>query len=256
MNNWNSEQYLKFEKERTQPSVDLAARIDINAPKRIIDIGCGPGNSTAVLRRKFPYAEILGIDYSQNMLERAVHDYPDISFRMTDISEDSWNIDGKYDIAFSNACIQWVPDHCRLLSKIMYILNDGGKMAVQIPMNYNEPIHRIIEEISGSEKWCEKFPNPRIFYTLTIEEYYDILTEISSDFEIWVTTYCHRMKSHHDIIEWYRSTGLKPYLEVLNDSEKDEFLADIFKEVQKQYISQKNGEVIFRFPRMFFTATK
>lgn len=256
MADWNSTQYLKFKKERTQPAMDLAAKIDLTSPCAVIDIGCGPGNSTVVLKNRFPDAEILGVDYSRNMIECATSNNTDISFRQLDVSQDDWQLDKKFDVAFSNACIQWVPNHRKLLPKIMDILNDGGQMAVQIPMNDNEPIHKIIGQISGSEKWRKMFPNPRIFHTLTVEEYYDILSDISSDFKIWLTVYCHRMTSHENIIEWYKSTGLKPYLDVLDDDKRAMFLEDVFDEVKKQYAVQKNGEIIFRFPRLFFVATK
>lgn len=256
MADWNSKQYLKFKRERTQPSIDLAARIDLASPARVIDIGCGPGNSTAVVKNRFPDAEIIGVDYSENMLERARRDNPGIEFKQLDASKEDWKLNGRYDVVFSNACIQWVPDHEKLLPRMMGILNEGGKMAVQVPMNYDEPIHKIIGGISSSEKWRDKFPNPRVFYTLTVEEYYDILSEISQDFALWVTTYHHRMKSHEDIIEWYKGTGLRPYLDVLGENDKAEFISEVFREIKKQYPVQKNGEIIFRFPRLFFIATK
>lgn len=256
MSDWNSAQYLKFKKERTRPAIDLAVKIGLSAPKRVIDLGCGPGNSTAILKERFPNAELLGVDFSENMLVRAKTDYPETEFMQVDLSSSDWKLDRKFDIAFSNACIQWIPNHKALLPRIMDILNTGGKMAVQIPINYEEPVHKIIGETAKSDKWKNKIAQTGIFNTLTVEEYYDILSEISSDFEMWVTTYCHRMDSHDAIIEWYRSTGLKPYLEQLNDADKAEFTADVKSGIVKFYPVQKNGEVIFRFPRLFFVAEK
>ncbi len=113
MSDWNSTQYLKFKNERTQPAVDLAMRIK-NNPKTIVDIGCGPGNSTSVLRDIFPYADILGIDNSPNMIEKAKAEHPDISFRLCD----ALSLDGKYDLLFSNACLQWIPDHETLIPSL------------------------------------------------------------------------------------------------------------------------------------------
>lgn len=256
MSDWNSKQYLKFKKERTQPAIDLVSKIQLDSPVSIIDIGCGPGNSSSVLNKRYPSAKVLGVDNSLDMLNRAKKEHPDIDFKLLDASDDEWKLDAKFDIVFSNACIHWIPEHKKLLSKMMNILNEGGIMAIQVPMNYDEPIHKILNEISRSEKWNDKFGRQRIFHTLTVEEYYDILSEISSDFEIWVTTYCHRMKSLDDIIEWYKSTGLKPYLDVLNDEEKDIIISEVIDELKKYYTVQKNGEIIFRFPRLFFTAKK
>lgn len=253
---WNSEQYLKFKKERTQPAIDLINRIPVLMPLSIIDIGCGPGNSTERLKMRYPNAAVVGADNSENMLEAAIEKYPDMEFILCDASKDLNNIGRKFDIVFSNACIQWIPDHPKLLREMMSLLKEGGALAVQIPMNYDEPIHRIIGEAVKSEKWRDKFNDPRHFYTLSCGEYYDILAEISTDFSMWQTTYFHRMKSHSDIMEWYKSTGLRPYLEALSPADKSEFEKDIFREVEKAYPKQANGEIIFRFPRLFFISIK
>ena len=255
MADWNDNLYLKFKAQRTQPAVDLAARIDIN-PSEIIDIGCGPGNSTRVVKNRFPNARAVGLDSSENMLEAARRDNPDCEFLKRDAGGDLSEFSGKFDVVFSNACIQWVPNHSELLPKMFSLLKSGGVLAVQIPVNFDEPIHQIIGRISTSEKWREKFTNPRIFFTLTEGEYFDILSDLSNDFEIWKTVYCHRMPSIDSIIEWYKSTGLKPYLDVLSDEEKEDFTSDVKREVEKAYPAQKNGEIIFRFPRLFFIAKR
>lgn len=255
MADWNSEQYLKFKAQRTQPAIDLAARLE-GAPREIIDLGCGPGNSTRVLKNRFPNAHIIGADSSENMIAKAREDNPDLEFMLLDLNDDlSAHYDG-YDVVFSNACFQWLPDHRELLPRVFGLLKQGGALAVQIPMNFDEPIHKIIGDISESEKWSEKFPEKRIFGTLSQSEYFDILSELTDDFEIWQTTYCHRMPSIESIIEWYRSTGLRTYLAALSDEDGAEFIADITAELEREYPKQKNGEAIFRFPRFFFIAKK
>ena len=256
MSEWNSEQYLKFKKERTQPSIDLANAIKINNPIHIIDIGCGPGNSTAVLKRRFPNAHIIGADFSLNMIEKAKADYPDIDFMLFDATKDFEKLEDKFDIVFSNACIQWVPNHKKLLADMMSILKPNGVLAVQVPMNFEEPIHKIIAEVITRKEWAEKIGEGRQFYTLKEIEYFDILSDISADFTMWKTIYMHRMPSHQSIIEWYKSTGMKEYLAVLSDEDKIIFEQAVFSEVEKYYFVQKNGEIIFRFPRLFFTAVK
>ncbi len=146
MTDWNSEQYLKFKNERTQPAMDLVNRINIDSPKKIIDIGCGPGNSTQILAQRFHNAYIVGVDNSLNMIETARRDYPNLDFKTCDASKDLSTLDNNFDIVFSNACIQWIPDHSQLLENMMGLLKPGGILAVQTPMNYNEPIHKIIGE--------------------------------------------------------------------------------------------------------------
>lgn len=255
MPKWDSAQYLKFNKERTQPSIDLCSRIAGIKAERILDLGCGPGNSTDVLGKAFPDSRIVGADSSPEMIASAKDKYPQYDFEIFDATGDFSQL-GKFDIIFSNACLQWVPEHKKLLGKMMSALNDGGTMAVQIPMNFNEPIHKIIGELSSSDEWRERLHFSRIFYTLRPEEYYDILADISSDFSIWETVYCHRMRSHQDIIEWYRGTGLRPYLQSLDEISAKEFESQVYERVKQEYPVQKNGEIIFRFPRFFFTAQK
>ena len=255
MADWNSTQYLKFKAQRTQPAVDLAARIDTN-PSEIIDIGCGPGNSTRVLKNRFPNARVIGSDTSENMLETARRDNPDCEFIQLDGGGDLSEFSGKFDLVFSNACIQWIPEHEALLPNLFSMLKSGGALAVQVPVNFDEPIHQIIGRVSASEKWREKFPNPRIFFTLSEGEYFDILSDLTSDFEMWKTIYFHRMPSYDSIIEWYKSTGLKPYLDVLSDADKADFTSEVKRGVEKAYPTQKNGEIIFRFPRLFFIAKR
>lgn len=244
-----------FKNERTQPAIDLVNHIYINDPRRIIDIGCGPGNSTQVLAQRFPNAYILGVDSSSNMIETAKRDYHNIDFNICDVNKDLSMIDNNFDIVFSNACIQWIPDHNQLLKNMMGLLKIGGILAVQTPMNYKEPIHKIISEVSTNKKWESEFTNPRIFYNLSQTEYFDLLSDISSEFSMWETIYCHKLKSHKEIMEWYRSTGLRPYLDILSEEKKKSFEQDIFNRLVKEYPKQKNGNIIFRFPRFFFIAT-
>jgi trans-aconitate 2-methyltransferase len=253
--NWNSSQYLRFEEERTQPAIDLVNRIHLSAPKKVLDVGCGPGNSTQVVSRKFPDAAILGIDNSENMIETAKSNYPSFEFKTCDASKDLDSLGNDFDLVFSNACIQWIPNHNQLIQTMMRCLKPGGILAVQIPMNYQEPIHKIIGEITISDPWRAEFPNPRIFYTLSSSEYYDLLSNLSTQFSIWETTYCHILKSHQDIIEWYRGTGLRPYLDVLSQEKKTSFEQEVFERIVEAYPPQKNGSILFKFPRFFFTAT-
>lgn len=256
MSDWNSEQYLKFKKDRTQPSIDLAGRLYAENPQRIIDIGCGPGNSTAVLKKRYPDAYVLGADFSPNMIEKAKAEHDDIDFMIFDATKDFEKLSDKFDIVFSNACIQWVPNHQKLLKDMMSILNSNGIMAIQVPINEEQAVHRIIKKVIRTEKWNGRFTSTREFYTLTESEYFDILSEISTDFSLWKTIYCHRMPSHQSIIEWYKGTALRPYLDALDDMEKEEFERDILSELKKEYPVQANGEIMFRFPRLFMLAEK
>lgn len=257
MSDWNARQYLKFQKDRTQPAIDLAARLDMEVPAKALDLGCGPGNSTVVVKNRFPQAQVIGADYSDNMVETARKDHPDLEFVKCDITTDLDALPHDFDIVFSNACLQWVPDHPTLLPRLMELLKPGGMLAVQIPMNHQEPIHRIIESTVARDPWTKLIPYMRLFYTLTQEEYFDILSEVSADFTLWQTTYLHRMPSHQAIMEWYSSTGLRPYLDAaVSEKAREDFYQEVFRQVREEYPLQKNGEIIFRFPRFFFIAQK
>ena len=253
MPEWNAAQYLKFGSERTQPAIDLVNRILIDDPARIVDVGCGPGNSTSVLAQRFPHACILGIDNSDDMIATARQSYPQLDFQCCDASRDLCALGTGFDIVFSNACIQWIPDHPALLRGMLALLRPGGVLAIQTPMNYDEPIHRIIQEVSG--KWLGAH-NPRIFHNLTPGEYYDLLSECTACFNLWHTTYYHVMKSHEAILEWYRGTGLRPYLEALPEQAHNQFEADILERVRQAYPAQPNGDILFRFPRFFMLALR
>ena len=254
---WDSAAYLRFKAERTQPSIDLVKRIDLEQPRKLLDVGCGPGNSTQVLADAFPNAlRIIGIDSSPEMIEAAKDDHPDMEFRICDaLNLPSIGEDG-FDVVFSNACIQWIPNHPKLLREMMQLLRPGGILAVQIPINQKEPIHQIIQALAAGEKWKAHFPSPRIFYQLTVSEYYDLLGEITDSFELWETVYMHAMLSHDAIMEWYRGTGLRPYLAALTPELQQEFEKDVLDGVKQAYPVQKDGSVIFPFPRLFFLGVR
>lgn len=172
MVDWNSKQYLMFKSQRTQLAIDLVNRITIDNPKKVLDIGCGTGNSTNVLAQRFKGSYILGIDNSSNMIETVKNQYSNIDFNICDASKKLSGFDKDFDIVFSNACIQWISNHYKLLKDMMQLIKPGGILAVQIPMNYKEPIQKIINQVSSSEKWRSEFSSNRIFYNLTQSEYW------------------------------------------------------------------------------------
>ena len=252
MADWNSNLYLKFKNERTQPAIDLASRLRSYRPKRIADIGCGPGNGTAVIKSVFPEAKIIGLDNSSSMIDKAKAEHPDLQFEFCDASD----LSGEFDILFSNACLQWLPDHGVLLSRLMNHLNLGGALAVQIPMNQDEPLFRMIHEVSSQPRW--KFQNIYFDTNKVLEplEYYDILCGCSSAFQMWETVYCHSLPSHEALLDWVRSTRLRPYLEALDSEGAAAFEQELLLRVKDIYPVQKDGNVLFRFRRFFFIAEK
>lgn len=255
MAKWNSEQYLKFKNQRTQPAIDLVKRITVHNPKSIIDIGCGPGNSTAVLKGMFPQAHIMGVDNSENMIETAEKSYPDMKFQVCDVVKEMDNLN-TYDIIFSNACLQWIPNHKEFIPRLFNKLNNNGILVVQIPMNDQEKLFRIMNEIIAEPNWGFSSMKVETNETLQPEEYFDILSSLTDDFDIWETVYYHNMPSVEAMVEWVKGTRLRPYLNALDEEKSEMLLNEIIERASKVYAIQKNGEIIFKFRRFFFIANR
>jgi len=255
-NEWNPEKYLQFKSERTQPAIDLVSRINIVQPKSIIDIGCGPGNSTQILVNRWPNSEVVGLDNSTTMIEKARQDYPEQKW----IIETAENIDPnrKYDLIFSNATLQWVPHHETLLPKFLDCVNPGGAIAVQIPKFKNMPINVAIETVANYPKWTKYTKGCEDLFTLKNPDfYYDILNKLAKRVELWETSYFHILNSWESIIDFIRTTGLKPYLDRLpSDEMRYEFEQEVLAECKKYYKLQSNGKVLFPFDRLFFIGYK
>jgi len=252
---WNSEQYLKFGKQRTQPTIDLAKRIPVEHPGNILDIGCGPGNSTAVLRKIFPQAHILGVDYSEDMIKKAKSSYPDIDFALCDVTTDLDKFD-RYDIIFSNACLQWIPNHRELIPALLNRLNENGTLAVQIPMNGQEALFQIMNEVVSEPKWGFSSVNAETNGTLLPEEYFDILSSCTRNFDIWETVYYHNMPSVEAMVEWIKGSRLRPYLNTLDEAKAASLEKEIARRAAAAYDTRANGEIIFKFRRFFFIANR
>lgn len=256
MTDWNAAQYSKFLKERTLPAVELANAIPCENVRSVLDIGCGTGNSTAVLANRFPCAKIIGADRSETMLAAAKKENPQLAFIRLDAEKDMDALSERYDVVFSNACIQWIPDHRRLLKSFFSLLHDHGALAIQIPQQSKHPVHGILKALARSEKWKDKLRAERSYNNLTEDEYFDVLSELTDTFRMWETVYFHAMPSYESIVEWYKGTGLRPYLEQLPQEEQNAFIEDITQALRETYPKQKNGDIIFRFPRLFFVAQK
>jgi trans-aconitate 2-methyltransferase len=253
---WNPEQYLKFQQERTQPAIDLSARIDYPDAKSVIDIGCGPGNSTRILREKWPEASITGLDSSPEMINMALKDCPEQIWITADAS--AYEFSRTYDVVFSNAAIQWIHGQERLIENLSRIINEKGVLAVQVPANSHSPLHLALDKVSELPEWkqycaeCRELLNYRDAYY-----YYPILKRLFSGVEIWETTYYHILDSHQDMMEWYKGTGMKPFLDRIPEAGlKEKFEEKVLSEARDYYPVQNDGKILFQFPRLFFIAMK
>jgi trans-aconitate 2-methyltransferase len=252
---WNPELYLRFNKERTQPAIDLLNRIEIASPQKILDVGCGPGNSTSELRRRWPAAHILGIDSSAAMIEKAQADYPQAKWAVMD----ALNIKSvdEFDVIFSNAVIHWVPGHEVLLKILVQALTANGVLAIQMPLYHEMPVYALVEKLYHTMFPESPFASGRVFNFHSAAYYYDLLTQMQCSFALWETSYIHVMASHEQILEMIQSTGLKPYLDEIRDNaQKADFANAVLDNLHAVYKRQSDGRVLFPFKRLFLIASK
>ncbi len=254
MHEWDAGQYLRFANERTQPAVDLVARIDLDAPARIIDLGCGPGNSTAVLGARWPDAAITGIDSSPDMLAEARQAHPGIDFATGDIAR--WRPAQPYDLVFSNAAVQWVGDHDRLVPRLLDGVAAGGRLAVQMPRNHDFATHALMREVAAEGPWRDRLVGARDPSPVKPPEfYYDLLAPCCARIVLWETNYIQIMDGIDAIIAWLRGTGLGPFLARLDPAERPIFLDRYAALLAEAFPKRGDGKVLLPYPRLFFVAT-
>jgi trans-aconitate 2-methyltransferase len=256
MSDWNPDSYLRFADERTQPSIDLVSRICLESPERIVDIGCGPGNSTQALRRRWPASDILGLDYSESMIAKAKQDYPGQSWVVGDAAK--FDARDEYDLVFSNATLQWIPKHEELLPRLARGVKKGGAIAFQIPMFRTMQVNLAIEAVARRPEWSR--------YTAGIAElftyhdaafYYDLMVGFSARMDLWETTYIHVLGSHGALVDFCGSTALRPYHASLpSDEARESFDDELLAECGHRYSLQKDGKLLFPFVRLFAVGYK
>lgn len=254
---WNPNQYLKFAAERTQPCRDLAARISVADVRRVIDLGCGPGNSTTVLSERWPDAEFTGLDSSAEMIVRARQEHPRHRWIAAGIAEWAAGSDGQFDVVFSNAAMQWVEDHAIVYPQLFSHVAPGGALAIQIPGNIDALPHRLMRDLAASSAWRCWFPPGKVreWHHHEMEFYYDVLAPSSARLDLWATEYLHILPGAEAIVEWYRGTGMRPFLEALEtDADRERFAADYLAALQPHYPPRAAGGVLFPFRRIFLIA--
>ncbi len=253
---WSSQQYVKFEDERTRPARDLLQAVPTVRVTSAADLGCGPGNSTELLAERYPDATIVGVDNSPEMIAAAQKRLPSVKFQLGSI--EAWNEPGPWDLLFANAVFQWVGNHERLLSRLMERLVPGGSLAIQMPDNLSQPSHTAMREVAGNAPFATKLSKAATARTSLHDEvwYYALLKPLSSRVEIWRTTYYHPLAGVDGIVEWLKGSGLIPFLKPLSKEEQSAYLAAYRDELAKAYKPLPDGTVILPFPRLFIVATR
>jgi trans-aconitate 2-methyltransferase len=258
MPSWNTDQYLKFGNERTQPAVDLASRVAVASPRRVVDLGCGPGNSTAVVAARWPAAQVTGVDNSPVMLAAARRDHPEWQWEEADIA--AWvertREAAPFDVVFSNAALQWVPGHIRLFPLLLNAVAPGGALAFQLPSTLGLPHQQKIRELAESLEWQTRFTHrPIPWHVETPEAYYDALAPRAARVDLWITEYVHVLEGVAGVVEWYRGTGLRPFLDALqSDSERTAFVRAYEDSIRPFFPARADGKTLMYFRRLFVVA--
>lgn len=264
MLDWNPALYLRFASERTRPAAELLARVPLDPAqvRHVVDLGCGPGNSTELLAQRFVHAQVLGVDNSPAMLATARQQLPQARFELDDIA--TWAPQAGTpapDLIFANASLQWVSAHEVLIPRLLSLLAPGGVLAIQMPDNHQQPSHRLMREIAQLPQFASHIGQVERLRTkiLPIGTYYDLLAapgEQSAAVDVWHTIYQHPMASPAAIVQWLRSTGLKPFVEGLPAGLQTDFVQAYEHRVDAAYPARADGQRLLAFPRIFLVAQR
>jgi len=274
---WDPGTYLRFGSERARPFFDLLSRVGADAPGFVADLGCGPGNLTAVLAARWPGARVLGVDSSPEMIgaARAELAAPEaggpegtaaqaaglgaaavpagrLEFRLADIR--AWQPEQPVDVITCNAVLQWIPGHRELLTSWAGWLAPGGWLAFQLPGNFDQPSHTILRELAGTPRWRSQLQGVQLNRQAgDPADYLALLAGAGCEVDAWETTYLHVLPGEDAVVDWYRGSGLRPVLSALSPAEAEEFLAGYRDLIRVAYPPAPYGTVL-PFRRVFVVA--
>ena len=249
---WDPDRYLRYADERGRPFVELIARVQAD-PRTVVDLGCGPGNLTALLAERWPDAQVRGVDSSAEMIASARRDVAGIDFEVADLRE--WlNRGERADLVVSNATLQWLPDHVELLPALVEAA--GEWLAFQVPGNFDEPSHTIRTELAAEPAYAEHTRDVAVPDSREPVEYLELLTDLGWAVDAWETTYLHVLEGDEDaVFTWVSGTGARPTLQALPDDLRPLFEEELKRRLREAYPS-KDGRVVMPFRRIFVVAQR
>ena len=250
---WDPAQYLRFANERLRPALDLLAQVPLEAPARVVDLGCGAGNVTAILRERFPSAQVVGVDGSAAMLEKARATVPDCQFEQGDFFR--WEPTAPVDLIYSNAALQWVDRHPTLFPRLLSFMAPGGVLAVQMPDMFDTPLRQIPYELAATEAWSAQLGSvssaPGI---LSPAEYWDLLRPHVAALDLWRTTYMHALTGENAVMEWASGSSLRAFLDRLPEELREAFRQAYSDAARPHYPRRADGTTLLPFQRLFIVA--
>lgn len=255
MTDWNPTQYLRYGSERLRPALDLIARIQVEPPESVYDLGCGTGAITRILKERWPGATVTGVDSSAAMLERTTDVGTGDHWQHSDLND--WQPESPADVIYSNAALHWLDGHEQLFPRLMDAIKPGGVLAVQMPENFSAPSHTAIAATVREGQWRERLaPFQREQPVAEPFFYYDLLSSASSSIDMWETTYIHILEGENPVVEWTMGTMLRPLLDNLSAEEGSRFLRSYTEKVAAAYPYRADGKTVFPFKRLFIIAAK
>lgn len=252
---WDPEQYLTYAGERGRPFVELLARVGADRPRRVIDLGCGPGNLTALLSQRWPQAQVRGLDASAEMIAAARADVSGVDFTVGDLR--TWLDAGEdpFDVVVSNATLQWLPGHLDLVPRLLEAVTPGGWLAFQVPGNFEEPSHTIRTELAARPEYAAHLAGVAVPSSHDPAVYLERLAALGAEVDAWETTYLHVLTGDDPVFEWVTGTGARPTLQALPEGLREQFAEEFRRRLREAYPAQPHG-VLLPFRRIFVVAHK
>jgi len=256
---WSPEQYQKFADHRLRPALELLARIPLDSPARIFDLGCGTGSVTRLIAERWSSAAVCGIDNSAEMLRKAQAEAGHVRWLEADVAE--WTPEEPPALIYSNACLHWLEDHDVLLPRLVGYLEKGGCLAVQMPKSWEASSHRLMRETLANEGEAGRPLGTDALrrsvgrnWVEDAEHYYDLLAGLVEGLDIWETEYLQVLEGEDPVLEWVKGTGLRPVLNGLGDGEREVFLAAYRRRLREAYPVRSDGRTLYPFRRLFMVA--
>jgi trans-aconitate 2-methyltransferase len=252
---WDPGQYMAFADHRARPAVDLLGRVPVERPARVYDLGCGTGNITRLLCARWPEAEVVGVDLSEDMLAKARETAPAARFETGDLA--AWSPAAPPDVIYSNAALHWIDAHDRLFPRLFAALAPGGALAVQMPRNFQAPSHVMMRQLAATGRWAAKLhgalPDDPV---APPQHYYDLLAPLAARLDIWEVEYLQVLEGDDPVLSWVRGTALRPALARLDAAEAAAFEATYAAGLRDAYPRRPDGRTLFPFRRLFIVAQR
>jgi len=257
---WDPRQYLRFSDHRLRPGVELLERVAVESPRVIYDLGCGSGQLTRLIAQRWPTAKVHGLDHSQEMLQQAAHEPARVEWVEVDIS--AWQPPEPADLIYSNATLHWLENHDQLFPRLMGFLKPAGCLAVQMPLSWGAPSHRLMREtLANGGPQGRALGSEHLRQTVArnwgedATVYYDLLVTSTSSLDIWETEYLQVLEGEDAVLEWVKGTGLRPILNGLDGQQRKVFLQEYARRLRQAYPMRADGRTLYPFRRLFLVAT-